>query len=41
MMYLVDQLGGGPAMRQIVQDSSTGGVGVRNLAASTSKWTRW
>ena len=32
MMYLVDQLGGGPAMRQLVQDSSTGGVGVRNLA---------
>ena len=31
MMYLVDQLGGGPAMRQLVQDSSTGGVGLETL----------
>ena len=33
-MYLADHLGGGPAVRQLVQDSATGGVGVRNLALS-------
>ena len=33
-MYLADHLGGGPAVRQLVQDSSTGGVSVQNLALS-------
>ena len=34
MMYLVDHLGGGPAMRQLVQDSATGGAGISKLAAA-------
>ena len=33
-MYLADHLGGGPAVRQLVQDSATGGLGVENLARS-------
>ena len=33
-MYLADHLGGGPAVRQLVQDSATGGLGVENLALS-------
>tara|TARA_B100000459_G_scaffold46969_1_gene24541 strand:- start:554 stop:4732 length:4179 start_codon:yes stop_codon:yes gene_type:complete len=33
-MYLADHLGGGPAIRQLVQDSATGGLGVQNLALS-------
>ena len=33
-MYLADHLGGGPAVRQLVQDSATGGLGVENLAIS-------
>ena len=33
-MYLADHLGGGPAIRQLVQDSATGGLGVENLALS-------
>ena len=33
-MYLADHLGGGPAVRQLVQDSATGGMGVENLAIS-------
>jgi len=33
-MYLADHLGGGPAVRQLVQDSATGGVSVQNLALS-------
>ena len=33
-MYLADHLGGGPAVRQLVQDSATGGLGVSNLALS-------
>lgn len=33
-MYLAEHLGGGPAVRQLVQDSATGGVGVENLALS-------
>ncbi|MEC9161974.1 MAG: PKD domain-containing protein, partial [Candidatus Thermoplasmatota archaeon] len=34
MMYLVDHLGGGPAMRQLVQDGATGGSGITNLATA-------
>ena len=34
MMYLAEHLGGGPAIRQLVQDSATGGRGVENLALS-------
>ena len=33
-MYLADHLGGGSAVRQLVQDSATGGSGVVNLALS-------
>ncbi|MBL6743316.1 MAG: PKD domain-containing protein [Candidatus Poseidonia sp.] len=33
-MYLAEHLGGGPAVRQLVQDSATGGKGVENLALS-------
>jgi hypothetical protein len=33
-MYLADHLGGGAAVRQLVQDSATGGVGVEKLALS-------
>jgi PKD repeat protein len=33
-MYLAEHLGGGPAVRQLVQDSATGGRGVENLALS-------
>ena len=33
-MYLAEHLGGGPAVRQLVQDSATGGQGVENLALS-------
>ncbi len=33
-MYLADHLGGGPAIRQWVQDSDTGGLSVENLAIS-------
>jgi len=33
-MYLAEHLGGGPAVRQLVQDSATGGQGVVNLALS-------
>ena len=33
-MYLADHLGGGPAVRQLVQDSATGGASVQNLALS-------
>ncbi|MDP6333934.1 MAG: hypothetical protein QF479_04785, partial [Candidatus Poseidoniaceae archaeon] len=33
-MYLADHLGGGPAVRQLVQDSATGGVSVEKLALS-------
>jgi len=33
-MYLADHLGGGPAIRQWVQDSATGGLSVENLAVS-------
>ena len=33
-MYLADHLGGGPAIRQLVQDSATGGLSVENLAIS-------
>ena len=33
-MYLADHLGGGPAVRQLVQDSATGGLSVENLAIS-------
>lgn len=33
-MYLADHLGGGAAVRQLVQDSATGGLGVENLALS-------
>ena len=33
-MYLADHLGGGPAVRQLVQDSATGGLSVENLALS-------
>ena len=33
-MYLADHLGGGPAVRQLVQDSATGGLGGENLALS-------
>ena len=33
-MYLAEHLGGGPAVRQLVQDSATGGLGVENLALS-------
>jgi len=33
-MYLADHLGSGPAVRQLVQDSATGGLGVENLAIS-------
>jgi len=31
-MYLAEHLGGGPAVRQLVQDTATGGLGVENLA---------
>jgi hypothetical protein len=34
-MYLADHLGGGPAVRQLVQDSATGGLGVENLVLSS------
>ena len=34
MMYLVDHLGGGPAMRQLVQDGATGGAGISKLATA-------
>lgn len=33
-MYLAEHLGGGPAVRQLVQDSATGGRGVENLLLS-------
>lgn len=33
-MYLAEHLGGGPAVRQLVQDTATGGRGVENLALS-------
>ena len=33
-MYLAEHLGGGPAVRQLVQDTATGGLGVENLALS-------
>ena len=33
-MYLQDHLGGGPAVRQLVQDTATGGAGVQNLLLS-------
>ena len=33
-MYLAEHLGGGPAVRQLVQDTATGGRGVENLLIS-------
>ncbi|MDP6869223.1 MAG: PKD domain-containing protein [Candidatus Poseidoniaceae archaeon] len=32
LLYLADHLGGGPAIRKLVQDSATGGVAIENLA---------
>ena len=32
LLYLADHLGGGPAIRNLVQDSSTGAAGIEDLA---------